>query len=176
MGQTDADDRKQRIERNHQNAQLRIQRLLQNWGTKTIGFLSWESEKIYWWHKWVDIPVSFNATVQYVIYCFDIERFAKLLNCSKSGIIIVCPFHSQCFQYSYMSVRLPKAQSYSSYIYSQRMRSVYLSRIGNEFLYKMWLSSALIFKKHKQWGIQGWIRQDTRSLRRSGDRPFWCPG
>lgn len=43
----------------------------------------------------MDIPVSFIATVQYVIYCFDIERFAKLLNCSKSGIIIVCPFNSQ---------------------------------------------------------------------------------
>lgn len=63
----------------------------------------------------MDIPVSFNATVQYVIYCFDIERFAKLLNCSKSGIIIVCPFHSQCFQYSYMSVRLPKAHIHRTY-------------------------------------------------------------
>lgn len=85
MGQTDKDDRKQRIERNHQNAQLRIQRLLQNWGTKTIGSLSWESKKIYWWHKWVDIPVSFNAAVQYVtfIYCFDTERFAKLLPICK---------------------------------------------------------------------------------------------
>lgn len=63
----------------------------------------------------MDIPVSFIATVQYVIYCFDIERFAKLLNCSKSGIIIVCPFHSQCFQYSYMSVRLPKAHIHRTY-------------------------------------------------------------
>lgn len=63
----------------------------------------------------MDIPVSFIATVQYVIYCFDIERFAKLLNCSKSGIIIVCPFHSQCFQYSYMSVRLPKAHIHCTY-------------------------------------------------------------
>lgn len=174
MGQTDADDRKQRIERNHQNAQLRIQRLLQNWGTKTIGFLSWESEKIYWWHKWVDIPVSFIATVQYVIYCFDIERFAKLLNCSKSGIIIVCPFNSQCFPYSYMSVWLTKAHIHRTYTLKGCV--VYLSRIVNVFWFEMWLSSALIFKKHKQWGIQGWIRQDTRSLRRSGDRPFWCPG
>lgn len=63
----------------------------------------------------MDIPVSFIETVQYVIYCFDIERFAKLLNCSKSGIIIVCPFHSQCFQYSYMSVRLPKAHIHRTY-------------------------------------------------------------
>lgn len=63
----------------------------------------------------MDIPVSFIATVQYVIYCFDIERFAKLQNCSKSGIIIVCPFHSQCFQYSYMSVRLPKAHIHRTY-------------------------------------------------------------
>lgn len=65
----------------------------------------------------MDIPVSFIATVQYVIYCFDIERFAKLLNCSKSGIIIVCPFHSQCFQYSYMSVRLPKAHIHRTYTF-----------------------------------------------------------
>lgn len=85
----------------------------------------------------MDIPVSFIATVQYIIYCFDIERFAKLLNCSKSGIIIVCPFHSQCFQYSYMSVRLPKAHIHRTYTLKGCVVYILISRIVNEFLYEM---------------------------------------
>lgn len=77
----------------------------------------------------------YNTLRLFIVLILNVlQNYYRSVNCSKSGIIRVCPFNSHCFPYSYISVRLPKAHIHRTYTLKGCV--IYLSRIVNEFLFE----------------------------------------